>query len=714
MGLFTKSKMILVYTSVCFAFGLGALAVIRKPKTLASWVFFFGLGGLSIESLLAFRVSELSAGSEMALEQLGNAILVGGLGNAFWMVFCLTYARGNFRSFLRRWAWLLLVGFLAPLAAFMGKIPIFSVVVAQDQTASIAFSLWGRGLVMLFLAEIVFVIANLEKTFRASVGTTRWRVKYIFMGLGLLFSVRLFVLSQILLYGSFNLSILSLDAVAIIVACILMVVAYGRSGLAELELYPSREILQGSITIVIIGAYLITVGVIAQLVRLLGGGASFQAQAFVVLLGFSGIAILLLSERLRGNLRRFVGRHFHRPTYNFREIWTRFSEETSGVLEIEELAEISAAFLADTFQLHEVGVFVLSERSRELELVYETRNHGPQEGKVESVVLKVSSAAEEEILATTNPFDLDRRSENWADWLKESTPRVFQKGGPRTAFVLSQKGRLLGCVVLSDRVNAAPYTEEERDLLRCLGRHMSTTLHNIEVKKDLMQAKEMEAFQTMSTFFVHDLKNAANSLALTLGNFSKRIDNPEFRVDALRSLEKSLERINGLIGRLSALRGNLELKKAPCDLNALAREVIEDAGHLGGVEMEVRLDEEMPLVFADGEQLKSILRNLIDNAAEALNGHGGVRVATSSSGGQAFVNVEDDGHGMSEEFMRNDLFHPFRSTKNKGLGIGMYQSKMIAEAHLGRLDVESESGAGTTFRLSIPVGNPSNGRNHED
>jgi signal transduction histidine kinase len=65
--------------------------------------------------------------------------------------------------------------------------------------------------------------------------------------------------------------------------------------------------------------------------------------------------------------------------------------------------------------------------------------------------------------------------------------------------------------------------------------------------------------------------------------------------------------------------------------------------------------------------------------------------------------VSDSGCGMTPEFLKHSLFHPFKTTKNRGLGIGLYQSRMIVEAHQGRIEVESEEGRGSVFRVLLPL-----------
>jgi signal transduction histidine kinase len=101
--------------------------------------------------------------------------------------------------------------------------------------------------------------------------------------------------------------------------------------------------------------------------------------------------------------------------------------------------------------------------------------------------------------------------------------------------------------------------------------------------------------------------------------------------------------------------------------------------------------------------MQSVVMNLLFNARDAANGGGQIRVETSHGDSRAVLSVSDDGCGMSPIFLTRSLFRPFHSTKKNGLGIGMFQSKMIVEAHGGTIQVDSEPGRGTTFRVSLPL-----------
>ena len=85
-----------------------------------------------------------------------------------------------------------------------------------------------------------------------------------------------------------------------------------------------------------------------------------------------------------------------------------------------------------------------------------------------------------------------------------------------------------------------------------------------------------------------------------------------------------------------------------------------------------------------------------------MNGQGHIKVSTGLNGDKVAFVVIDKGIGMSREFVENSLFRPFKSTKKRGLGIGLYQCKTIVEAHNGKIEVESELGVGTTFRVLLP------------
>jgi putative PEP-CTERM system histidine kinase len=257
-------------------------------------------------------------------------------------------------------------------------------------------------------------------------------------------------------------------------------------------------------------------------------------------------------------------------------------------------------------------------------------------------------------------------------------------------------------LVLGDRVNGLPVTPDDVDLLKCIGDQMAANLRNLRLAARVMELREFEAFQMLSTFLVHDLKNTASTLSLMLRNMEAHFNNPAFREDALRGLGKSVDRINDLIQRLTNLRQQPNAKRVLADLNEV---MVAAAGRLDGqLEIEVvRRLEPVPRFLFDPQQIESVFTNLVLNARDAVGQGGRISLSSRVSEGWVVAEVEDDGCGMSPEFISRSLFRPFQTTKKKGMGIGMFQSKMIVEAHGGRIEVQTAPDKGTVFRVHLPL-----------
>jgi signal transduction histidine kinase len=111
----------------------------------------------------------------------------------------------------------------------------------------------------------------------------------------------------------------------------------------------------------------------------------------------------------------------------------------------------------------------------------------------------------------------------------------------------------------------------------------------------------------------------------------------------------------------------------------------------------------VPKISVDPDQIQKVVTNLILNASEALMNDGKIRITTGQKEGWAILSVSDNGCGISKEFIERSLFRPFKTTKKHGMGIGLFHSKTIVEAHQGRIEVESEEGRGSTFRVMLPL-----------
>jgi two-component system, NtrC family, sensor histidine kinase HydH len=144
----------------------------------------------------------------------------------------------------------------------------------------------------------------------------------------------------------------------------------------------------------------------------------------------------------------------------------------------------------------------------------------------------------------------------------------------------------------------------------------------------------------------------------------------------------------------------------------------------GETHIELSLGEALPLALVDAEKLRQVLINLVQNAVQAMDGGGPVRITTqvrerrsawetalvqdreeTVAPGWVEIAVADSGKGISKKVLAN-LFEPFFTTKDRGTGLGLAISQRIVQAAGGRIDVTSREGAGTTFTILLPAASP--------
>jgi signal transduction histidine kinase len=222
------------------------------------------------------------------------------------------------------------------------------------------------------------------------------------------------------------------------------------------------------------------------------------------------------------------------------------------------------------------------------------------------------------------------------------------------------------------------------------------------------EARQFESFFRLSAMLTHDLKNAIEALSLIVSNMERHFHNEQFRVDAMRSLTSATNKLRGLVARLSrpvtSLSGEHKLPRriniAPIIQRAV-KETAEPAAYRHT--LEVKLPSEL-FAVVDIDHIHEVFENLILNALEAMTEKRGTLTiaAEKTPQGQALITISDTGCGMSKIFLQENLFRPFRTTKNAGVGLGLYTCREVVMASGGTIEVDSAEGVGTTFRVVLP------------
>jgi putative PEP-CTERM system histidine kinase len=257
-----------------------------------------------------------------------------------------------------------------------------------------------------------------------------------------------------------------------------------------------------------------------------------------------------------------------------------------------------------------------------------------------------------------------------------------------------------GFVILASARTRINVNWEVNDVLRTAGCQAAGFLARMQATEALLETRKFDAFNKMSAFVVHDLKNIVTQLSLMLRNAERHRDNPEFQQDMLMTVEHSVERMRQLMMQLreGATPPGTACGVQLADIIDRVRQSKMNQGRT--VEM---VTSEHLATRGHAERLERVIGHLVQNALDATDKDGRVWVSLTRRGDRAIVEVGDTGQGMTEEFIRDRLFKPFQSTKQAGMGIGAYESAQYIREIGGELQVASQEGLGTRVTMILPL-----------
>ncbi len=694
--------LLLTASALLASSALGIFVLWRDRRSLVHRIFSLGMLAQALEQACHIGMLE-SVGAAAVQFWLRAGLVAAALAAGAWLLFSAALGRADEQLAWKRWRWIALAAFLAPaLTVLLMDESFIRAVMPRTPFGWLTPLGWaGQAHQALLLLVATWAVSNLERTLRSSVGRARWQVKFMVMGVAALLASRIYTASHAMLFSMLDTQVELVTSAALMLCTIPILVSLRRAGLLQLDIYVSQGLIYRSITLAAVGIYLITVALLVGAVDYLQVNRYVRLDALLVLAALLTLAAVLLSDRLRQGVRAFLSRHFRRPLYDYRHFWRTFTQRSASVVGNKELCRVVVRMVSEAFETLSVTIWLVEEDERTLELGASTALTESEAGSLLSAHpasrLLIKGLREQESIV-----DSQTASGGWIGQLEEECPRFFKQAHIRHLIPLSAQGELLGILTLQDRVRGKALSVEDFDLLRVIADQAAASLLNLKLSARLQRAKELEVFQNMSAFFAHDLKNLASRLTLTAQNLPRLFDNPEFRQDACQVMSQSVEKIRTFCSRLSTLERKIAVERQQGDLNKLLQATVEELKGSIGASLVESLDP-LPPALLDREQIQTVLVNLILNANEATGGEGQIRIRTRRRNGTAELAVSDNGCGMSKEFMQTRLFRPFQSTKKDGMGIGLYQSKLIVEAHQGRMEVESEEGKGSTFRVILPL-----------
>ncbi len=557
----------------------------------------------------------------------------------------------------------------------------------------------GTGEFYAWLGASVFGLALTEQLYRRTPANRRWAVKPLVIGLAGMFAFDLLIYSGAALFHQVNPAMWAARGIANAVVIFFVGIATARNTGWTVDVYVSRDVVYQSTAVLMEGIYLLIVASAAYWVHFFGGdwgGTLRVALVFAALLGLAG---LMLSGSLRARLKVIISKNLFSFRYDYRQEWLQFTRMLGTTEQGENLYQQVVRALGNLVE--STGGAIWLERHGKFSEV--ANLNMPRVPQIESVSGSLASfLARTDWVIRIDEFTVspgkypDLALPDWLISLENAWLVVPLPNGPD----------LIGFVILARPRAKIDVNWEVRDLLKTASRQAASYIAQIRTKEALVETEQFDAFNRMSAFVVHDLKNLVAQLALVVKNAERHRDNPEFQKDMLETVEHAVGRMNQLMLQLRTGTNPME-KPRLVELADVIRRIIQAKGRQREtIEFDVAPDLR---VLSHEDRIERVIGHIVQNAIEASEmsegGHGGVKVRAFKISGQAVVEISDKGNGMTEEFMREQLFHPFQTTKPQGMGIGMYESMQYVRSIGGRIVVESAPNAGSRFDVILPLAN---------
>ena len=446
----------------------------------------------------------------------------------------------------------------------------------------------------------------------------------------------------------------------------------------------------------------------------------------------AAIVFLVLFEPLENEVETRINRFFFRERHDLETSVVDLRRRLAHTLEVEEMINVVIAGLERSRRVTSCAVFLKDLEDSGFDLVGCAGAQPPP--RLEALAMRPllerlgMSISLEEITREAEVVEGGREA------LAPVLTAAETLGRLKSSVILSIRGDsedLVGILcVADDRVKDA-FTPEEIALLETVAAQMGVAIANSRIYSRLKERDRLAALGSMAAGLAHEVKNplgAIKGAAQLLEEVAQSTwDADPQTKEFLGIILEETDRLNRVVGSFLDYARPHAGNPVPLDINAAVRRSVQilSSQQTEGVEVKLELATEMKRASIDPEKLRQVLLNLMQNAIQAMNGHGKVTIATGvrKAPRSAWVTsppsdrsgplrpddaevveiaVSDTGPGISQKVLKN-LFVPFFTTKEQGTGLGLAISQSIVQNAGGSIDVQSQPGQGTKFTITLPA-----------
>ena len=551
------------------------------------------------------------------------------------------------------------------------------------------------------LAHVVFAIIGLmlvEQIYRNADVDMRWTIKFLCLGLGALFTIDFIVYSKSLLFAQLDSSLWnSRGFINALIAPLLAVSIYRLQTNDVARNTVSRKVVFHTTVLLGTGLYLILMSLAGFYIRDYGGNWGEFAQIIFIFLAVLLLLILFVSGKVRALTKVYFNKHFFHYRYDYRDEWIKLSKTITQLNSLNELSGFIINTMAELVDSSGGGLWLKNEQgdfylSEEKHLGFEPpKLINADQSLIRFLTCKRWVIDFFEFFNDPEVYD----EVDLSQWCAEEK-NVW------LIIPLFLQNEMAAFVVLTQAKVPRLLNWEDHDLLKTVGMQLANALALSHASDELSRSRQFEAYNRLSAYLVHDLKNLVAQISLIVRNAEKHKNNPEFIDDSIATLENVVDKIEHLLSQLKKGQVKIDNKMIINLVEIISDVSIQQAGNKPALQLTASPDRIE--VWGEKEKITAILGHLVQNAQEATTDNGFVKLELSQDEQQAIIKVIDNGSGMDNKFIAERLFKPFDTTKgNAGMGIGVYEARDYIIKHSGICEVESKPGEGTIFTIRLPL-----------
>lgn len=543
------------------------------------------------------------------------------------------------------------------------------------------------------LSFSILCLLSIEQLYR---NITHFRlIKLLCLSLAIIFVFDAYLFSQQLIFDNLDSNLWQARAAVSMAAIILMIV--GVSTIAEpsqigAKLTFSRPVILYTTSLTIAGAMLTALSFGGYYVRLYGGNWGTVIYTLLLVGGLCFLGFLFSSSTFRKSLSVLINKHLFSYKYDYRTEWLRLISQLSQPNSQVDTSSRAIKVAADLFNCEGGALWVA--RSKVLAPVRQINTRFDISEAFEPESSAFCEALKDQWVFDPNSSttEVSARNASLPKWM-EKIEYIW------LVFPLLTEEDLVGFIILTHSKENNPVSWEDLDLSKTVGRQIASYLARHEQAELLAESRQFDAFNKLSAFVMHDLKNLIAQQSLVVKNAEKHKDNPAFIEDAINTINNSVARMNNLLRKL---QHNEPEETKVLILKDVFIEAIKRCHKTPPVPTLVPFSEVR--VKGDFDSLVMVFTHILHNAQDATPSHGFVDISVTTANRIVTILIEDNGSGMDQDFVQTKLFKPFESTKSgKGMGVGVYQAREYIQSLEGSINVESSQGEGTTFIIAIPT-----------